>query len=125
MKKSITYIRLKARKRRVMAIRKKLVGTANKPRLVVFRSLNHIYAQIIDDETTQSGKTLVAMSTKSKGETFTGKTKTEKSKEVGLKLAEKALHAGIETICFDRAGYKYHGRVKALAEGAREGGLKF
>jgi large subunit ribosomal protein L18 len=65
------------------------------------------------------------MSTKAKGETFTGKTKTEKSREVGLKLAKKAIDAGIENVCFDRAGFKYHGRIKALADGAREGGLKF
>ena len=122
MKKSITFIKKQARERRVLAIRKKLSGTAQRPRLVVFRSLNHIYAQIIDDDL---GNTLVAMSTKAKGETFAGKTKTEKSREVGLKLAEKALAAGIADICFDRAGFKYHGRIKALAEGAREGGLKF
>jgi large subunit ribosomal protein L18 len=125
MKNSITKIREIARKRRVKAIRKKLSGSSNRPRLVIFRSINHIYAQIIDDETEQSGNTLVSMSTKAKGETFSGKTKTEKSKEVGLKLAKKAQEKGITTICFDRAGYKYHGRIKALAEGAREGGLVF
>ena len=122
MKKSITYLKDQARKRRVKAIRKNLSGSDERPRLVVFRSLNHIYAQIINDE---KGHTLVAMSTKAKGETFTGKTKTEKSHEVGLKLAKKALAAGITTICFDRAGFKYHGRVKALADGARAGGLTF
>jgi large subunit ribosomal protein L18 len=125
MKKSITYLRKTARKRRVMAIRKKLSGSAQKPRLVVFRSLNHIYAQIIDDQTNSSGQTLISMSTKAKNETFSGKTKTERSKEVGIKLAQKALNAGIKTVCFDRAGYKYHGRIKALAEGARVGGLIF
>ena len=119
---SITLEKKQARMRRVMAIRKKLSGSAERPRLVVFRSLNHIYAQIINDDL---GKTLVAMSTKAKGETFTGKTKTEKSHEVGVKLAEKALAAGITDVCFDRAGFKYHGRIKALAEGARAGGLKF
>jgi len=111
-----------ARERRVKAIRKYLSGSAERPRLVVFRSLNHIYAQIINDEV---GHTLVAMSTKTKEETFAGKTKTEKSREVGLKLAKKALAAGVEQVCFDRAGFKYHGRIKALADGAREGGLKF
>jgi len=122
MQKSITYIKKQARARRVLAIRKKLSGTAQRPRLVVFRSLNHIYSQIINDDL---GHTIVAMSTKTKGETFKGKTKTEKSREVGLKLAKKALAAGIAEICFDRAGFKYHGRIKALADGAREGGLKF
>jgi large subunit ribosomal protein L18 len=122
MKKSITLIKKQARERRVLAIRKKLNGTAERPRLVVFRSINHIYAQIINDDI---GKTLVSMSTKAKGETFSGKTKTEKSREVGLKLAKKAIDAGIEAVCFDRAGFKYHGRIKALADGAREGGLKF
>lgn len=122
MKKSITYTKQQARLRRVKAIRKRLSGTAVKPRLVVFRSLNHIYAQIINDDT---GRTLVAMSTIAKGETFKGKKKTEKSREVGLLLAKKALAAGVTEICFDRAGYRYHGRIKALADGAREGGLKF
>jgi len=122
MKKSITFIKKQARERRVLAIRKKLSGTAERPRLVVFRSLNHIYAQIINDEL---GHTIVSMSTKAKGETFAGKTKTEKSREVGLKLAKKAIASGLADVCFDRAGFKYHGRIKALAEGAREGGLKF
>jgi len=122
MLKSITKIKREARKRRVKAIRKHLSGTAQRPRLVVFRSLNHIYAQIINDEL---GITLCAMSSKAKGEVFHGKTKKEKSKEVGIKLAEKALTTGIADVCFDRAGYQYHGRIKALAEGAREGGLKF
>lgn len=122
MKKSITYLKKTARERRVKAIRKRLSGCAERPRLVVFRSLQHIYAQIINDE---EGKTLVSMSTKAKGVTFSGKTKTEKSREVGLNLAKKAIEAGITEICFDRAGFKYHGRVKALADGAREGGLKF
>jgi len=122
VQKSKTYIKKQARTRRVKAIRKNLAGDANRPRLVVFRSINHIYAQIINDEL---GHTLVAMSTKAKGESFTGKTKTEKSREVGLKLAKLALDKGITDICFDRAGFKYHGRIKALADGAREGGLKF
>ena len=121
MKNSITYKKNQARIRRVKAIRKKLSGSSTRPRLAVFRSLNHIYAQIIDDD---KGITLVSMCSKSKGETFTGK-KMEQAKAVGIKLAQKALAAGISEICFDRAGFKYHGRVKALAEGAREGGLKF
>ena len=122
MSKSITQKKYIARKRRVKAIRKKLAGTPLKPRLVVFRSLKHIYAQIIDDT---KGHTLVAMSTKAKDVNFTGKTKTDRSREVGLKLAEKAIDSGISEICFDRAGFKYHGRIKALAEAAREAGLKF
>ena len=122
MSKSITLKKYIARKRRVKAIRKRLSGTAERPRLVVFRSLNHIYAQIIDDI---KGHTLVAMSTLSKDETFEGKTKTDKSREVGSKIAKKAIDLGITEICFDRAGFKYHGRIKALADAARESGLKF
>ncbi|MCL1827738.1 MAG: 50S ribosomal protein L18 [Candidatus Cloacimonetes bacterium] len=122
MKTSITYKKTAARARRVLAIRKKLSGSAERPRLVVFRSLKHIYAQIIDDV---RGITIVAMSTKAKDEAYSGKTKVEKSKEVGLKLAKIATEKGITTVCFDRAGFKYHGRVKALADGAREGGLVF
>lgn len=122
MKKSITFIKAAARARRKLAIRKKLHGTSERPRLVVFRSLTNIYAQIINDD---EGKTLVAMSTKAKGESFSGKTKVDKSFEVGEKLAKKALENGITRVCFDRAGYKYHGRVKALADGARKAGLEF
>lgn len=106
------------RKKRHRRIRKKIVGTKDKPRLCVYRSNKHIYAQLIDDI---AHHTLVAAdSTKiEKG------TKTEKSKECGKLLAKKALENKIKTCVFDRSGYKYHGRVKALAEGAREGGLKF
>lgn len=111
------------RKRRKAAIRKKLHGTPERPRLVVFRSLNHIYAQIIDDT---AGKTLVSASTKCKDiELPADMKKTEMSFQVGQKLTEKAKEAGITKIVFDRAGYKYHGRVKALAEGARKAGLDF
>jgi large subunit ribosomal protein L18 len=100
-------------------IRKRVSGTTTKPRLSVFRSNAGIYAQIIDDVT---GRTLASASSaelKEKG------TKSDLSKKVGQKLAEKAQTAGISEIVFDRGGYLYHGRVKALAEGAREGGLKF
>ncbi len=106
-------------------IRKKIMGTANKPRISVFRSLNQIYAQIIDDTT---GKTLVAESSLSKDlkqEIKKVSGKIEKSRIVGKSLAQKAMAKGINTVVFDRNGYKYHGRVKAVAEGAREGGLKF
>ncbi len=123
MIKPQTMIKAALRARRRAAIRKRLSGTAERPRLVVFRSLNHIYAQIIDDV---RGITLVSMSTLAKDMPATdGKKKTEKSFEVGVKLGEKALAAGITKIAFDRAGYKYHGRVKALADGARKAGLLF
>ena len=98
-------------------IRKKIQGTAERPRLSVYRSNSHIYAQLIND---LDGHTLVSAST------FGGDAAgnpTEKSKELGKLLATKAKDAGIETVVFDRNGYRYHGRVKALADGAREGGL--
>ena len=119
-----TNIRKNAlRSRRRAAIRKRLTGTAVRPRLVVFRSLKHIYGQIIDDV---SGKTIVSFSDKAKSfEAEKGLKKTERSALVGKKLGELALEAGITQVAFDRAGYKYHGRVKAVADGAREAGLKF
>lgn len=114
--------RMKIRRR----IRKHVIGTAVKPRLSVFRSLNHIYAQIIDDE---RGHTLAQVSTLTPSLkpalAEKGKGKVSLSKLVGLELAKVAKSIGIEQVVFDRGGYKYHGRVKALAEGAREGGLKF
>ena len=100
-------------------IRNKIAGTPAKPRLSVFKSNKAIYAQLIDDE---NGKTLAAASSRELGIANAG---VENSKNVGTKIAEKAKSAGIETIVFDRSGYRYHGQVKALAEGAREGGLKF
>lgn len=103
------------------SIRKKISGTAERPRLSVYRSNRAIYCQLIDDV---AGKTLAAASTMDKDVPTTG-TKTEQSKVVGKLLAERAKAAGIETLVFDRGGYLYHGRVKALADGAREGGLKF
>lgn len=113
--------RLRARRR--AAIRKHLSGTALRPRLAVFRSNRGIYAQIIDDV---KGATLVSMSTISKDiELEKGIKKTEQSFQIGLKLGEKALAAGITKVAFDRSGYKYHGRVKALADGARKAGLQF
>ncbi|RKZ20482.1 50S ribosomal protein L18 [bacterium] len=112
------------RKKRHMRVRKKIFGTPERPRLCVFRSLKHIYAQIIDDTV---GHTLVAASTLSPEirDRIKGMKKTEQAKEVGKLLAKLALERGIEKVAFDRAGYRYHGRVRALAEGAREGGLKF
>ena len=102
-------------------VRKIVTGTSEQPRLAVFRSNKEIYAQIINDAT---GTTLVAASSKQKDIKAKG-TKTEVAAIVGKAIAEKATKAGIEKIAFDRGGYLYHGRVKALAEAAREGGLKF
>lgn len=102
-------------------IRKKVQGSADRPRLTVFRSNTTIYAQVIDDE---KGVTLVSSSSLELGEKKKN-TNIEAATLVGKKLAEKALEAGISAVVFDRNGYLYHGKVKALAEGAREGGLKF
>lgn len=102
-------------------IRKVVKGTAERPRLAVFRSNKQIYAQLIDD---LSGKTLLAASSSDKGAETKGP-KIEQAKSVGKSIAEKALAAGVKEVVFDRGGYLYHGRVKSLAEGAREGGLKF
>ncbi len=103
-------------------IRRKTAGTNEKPRLSVFRSNNEIYVQIIDDET---GKTLVSASSKDKDINAQKINKTEKSKLVGAAIARKATELGIAKVVFDRSGYLYHGRVKAVADGAREGGLQF
>lgn len=102
-------------------IRKVVKGTAQRPRLAVFRSNKQIYAQLIDD---LSGKTILAASSSDKGAEIKGP-KVEQAKNVGKLLAEKAVAAGLTEVVFDRGGYLYHGRVKSLAEGAREGGLKF
>lgn len=110
--------RNKIRKR----IRKSLLGTAERPRLSVYRSNKEIYAQIIDDT---SGKTLIAASSRDKDIASEKGNKEDISKIVGKTVAEKAIKEGIEAVAFDRGGYLYHGRVKQLAEGAREGGLKF
>ena len=111
----------KNRIKRHQRIRNKISGTASCPRLNVFRSAKNIYAQLIDDE---AGKTLCSASTNEKGFTEYGGN-CEAAKKVGLALAEKAKEQGIVDVVFDRSGYVYHGRVAALAEGAREGGLKF
>ena len=113
------------KERKIKRVRKKLFGTSERPRLTVFKSLNHIYAQIIDD--TQS-KTLISASTLSKeiaDDLANAKSKVEKSKIVGNLLAKKATELKIEKVVFDRGVYNYHGRIKAVADGAREGGLKF
>ena len=101
-------------------VRGKISGTAERPRLSVFRSENNIYAQVIDDV---AGHTLWSASSVEKG--FEGGGNIESAKQVGKKVAERALAKGIEEVVFDRGGYIYHGRVQALADGAREGGLKF
>ncbi|MFT4155497.1 50S ribosomal protein L18 [Parafilimonas sp.] len=103
-------------------IRHKISGTNEKPRLSVFRSNSEIYAQLIDDV---SGKTLVSASSQDKDLKAQKVTKLEKSKLVGAAIARKATGLGLNTVVFDRSGYLYHGRVKALADGAREGGLQF
>lgn len=108
------------RERIKMGVRRKISGTSERPRLSVFRSNKAIYAQIIDDI---KGITLASASIGELGDK--SKLNLENSKQVGKKIAEKAISSGIQTIVFDRNGYLYHGNVKALAEGAREGGLKF
>jgi len=109
------------RHRRHMRIRAKIKGTEKYPRLSIFRSNKYIYAQLIDD---LNGKTLVSVSD-IKINKKNKLNKTEKAKEIGFSLAKKAINNKIKKIIFDRGGYKYHGRIKAVAEGAREGGLKF
>lgn len=110
----------KSRLRIKRGIRNKISGTAERPRISVFKSNKRISAQIIDDET---GHTMVMASSAELGDAMN--TNVELSKEVGKKLAEKAVASGITSVVFDRNGYVYHGKVKALADGAREGGLKF
>jgi len=109
-----------ARLRRHRRVRGKVSGTAERPRLVVFRSNRGIFAQLVDDE---AGRTLASASWLEQ-RSFKG-TKTEQATAVGKALAQAAMNAGVRSCVFDRAGYLYHGRVKALAEGAREGGLRF
>ena len=115
---SIPKSREEKRIRRHLRVRKKVEGTAERPRLVVFRSLKHIYAQLVDDA---AGRTITTVSSQKAGE---GK-KAEKSAEVGRQIAARAKEQGITQVVFDRGGYRYHGRVKAVADGAREGGLEF
>ena len=111
-----------ARQRRHERVRKTVAGTPARPRLAVYRSLTHIYAQVIDDE---QGRTLVAASDVEKELRDVKGNKSERAKAVGAQLAQKAKAAGVTAVVFDRGGNRYHGRVKALAEAAREGGLKF
>ncbi len=113
-----------ARKKRHYRMRAKVAGTAERPRMNVYRSLDHIYVQVIDDE---AGHTLVSASTidKEVSAQIDGKSRVEAAKVVGLVAAERAKKAGIEKIVFDRGGYRYHGRIAAVADGAREAGLVF
>jgi large subunit ribosomal protein L18 len=112
------------RKRRHLRVRKKIQGTPDRPRLNVYRSLTQIYAQVIDD---LAGGTITNASTLDQEiqSKLKGKTKTEQAKMVGTLIAERAKEKGIDTVVFDRGGYRYQGRVRALAEAAREAGLKF
>lgn len=114
--------RQELRYRRHLRVRKKVAGTAERPRLVVFRSLKHIYAQLVNDD---QGVTLLGVGDGSEGVAAEGAGKTGRAKGVGKALAAKAKAAGFTKVVFDRAGYRYHGRVKAVADGAREGGLEF
>jgi large subunit ribosomal protein L18 len=116
MKKQVLRLRRKAH------IRKRVEGSQHRPRLTVYRSLNHIYAQVIDDV---SGKTLASASTLSPELKEAKGKKKERAKEVGKLVARKCQEAKIETVVFDRNGFVYHGRIAAVADGAREGGLKF
>jgi large subunit ribosomal protein L18 len=116
--------RIHRRERRQARVRRKIIGTATRPRLNVFRSLSGIYAQIIDDG---QGRTLIAASTldqdiRTRSE---GLSKTEQAKLVGKAVGERAVSQGVKEVVFDRGGYRYHGRVKALADAAREAGLVF
>ena len=116
--------RTEARKRRHMRVRRKVSGTAARPRLNVYRSLKNVNVQLIDD---QAGHTIVSASTMEGDlqEVLADKLKVEQAKEIGKVVAERAKAAGIERVVFDRGGYRYHGRVRAVADGSREGGLVF
>lgn len=117
-----TESRAAHKQRRQLRGRKKIAGTAERPRLVVHRSAKHLFVQVVDD---QVGRTLVSASTMEADLRATEATKSEKARKVGELLGERAKSAGIEQVVFDRAGYKYQGRVAALADGAREAGLQF
>ena len=110
------------RYRRHLRVRKRVSGSAERPRLVVFRSLKHIYAQLVNDD---QGLVLLGVSDRTEGIAVDGAGKIAKGKAAGKLLAQRAKDKGITKVVFDRAGYRYHGRVKAVADGAREGGLEF
>lgn len=121
MRKSTTR---EARRRRHYRVRQKVSGNGSQPRLSIFRSLNHIYAQVIDDTQGHTLATASTLDAEIKKEAK-GKSKTGRAELVGLLLAQRAAEKGISLVAFDRGGFKYHGRVKALADAARKGGLKF
>jgi large subunit ribosomal protein L18 len=114
--------RTSARQKRHSRLRLRVAGSAQRPRLAVFRSINQIYAQVIDDA---SGHTLASASSMEASLRGAGGTKTERARQVGELVAERARAAGVERVVFDRAGFKYHGRIRSLAEGARASGLEF
>ncbi len=114
--------RNKLRRRIHARLRKRLAGTSQRPRLSVFRSLRHTYAQIVDD---RSGRTLAAASSQEKNSSAGSGGNVAGAKQIGQLIAERARQAGVTQVVFDRGGYQYHGRIQALAEAAREGGLKF
>jgi large subunit ribosomal protein L18 len=120
--KKHTAQKTRSRLRRQVRVRKKISGTPERPRLVVTKSARHLFAQVVDDV---AGKTLASASTMEADLRSSGDDKTAKAKTVGGLLAERAKAAGVESVVFDRAGNKYHGRIAALADGAREGGLGF
>ena len=122
MTQKVVASRTASRAKRHARLRLRLSGTEARPRLAVFRSLNHIYAQVIDDT---SGTTVAAASSLETGLRGSDGTKVDDAKRVGQLVAERARKAGIEKVVFDRAGFKYHGRVRSLAEAAREAGLDF
>lgn len=110
------------RTRRRIGIRKRIIGTPERPRMAVYRSLNHIYVQVIDD---LSGRTLCSASTRDKDIKATGGGNVEAAKIVGSTIAQRAKASGVTQVMFDRGGFRYHGRIKALADAAREGGIQF
>ena len=116
-KTRFTNSRESLRTRRHFRVRKKVNGTSERPRFVIYRSLKHIYAQLVDDVSQRTIMTVTDSGLEGK--------RVEKSAEVGKRIAQKAKEAGVTRVVFDRGGYKYHGRVKAVADGAREGGLEF
>ncbi len=111
-----------ARQKRHSRLRLRVAGSAERPRLAVFRSINQIYAQVIDDTT---GHTIASASSMEASLRGSGGTKTERAKQVGSLIGDRAKAAGVDRVVYDRAGFKYHGRIRALAEGARESGLEF
>jgi large subunit ribosomal protein L18 len=118
MRSGVPRNRTERRFKRHLRVRNKVTGTQERPRLVVFRSLKHIYAQLVDDSANRTIATVSDLNIEQ------GK-KSERAAEVGKQIAERAKSAGITRVVFDRAGYRYHGRIKAVADGARKGGLEF